>query len=61
MNLLQNLEVLKSLRNDEIEEDDVEKTICVIRLEREIIHQLFDIGFSDKEITKIINNAQIKI
>ena len=61
MNLLQNLEVLKSLRNDEIEEDAVEKTICVIRLEREIIHQLFDIGFSDKEIAKIMNNAQIKV
>jgi len=61
MNLLQNLEVLKSLRNDEIEEDAVEKTICIIRLERDIIHQLFDIGFSDKEIVKIMNNAQIKV
>jgi Holliday junction resolvasome RuvABC DNA-binding subunit len=65
MNLLDKLSMLDSMRTDLSKETltdvSLETTICIIKLERELIHELVDLGFSDKEIAKIINNAQIKV
>lgn len=65
MNLVDKLSMLQSMRNDLNQESltdvSLETTICIIKLERELIHELVDLGFTDKEIAKIINNAKLKV